>query len=221
VIPRVMHRIWVGSVMPEEFIRFGDGWRRLHPGWGHVLWTDHEQPNMPGVVVEPIPLLKNQALYDAAEAHAPKNIGQFKADVLRYELLLYRGGVYVDADFECRKALDSLLVGVDCFAAWETDRHWVNNAIMGAVPGEPFFQMLVEGLPANVATMRGRSPNVMTGPQFVTQTYRRTLEFHRPTVFSKKFFYPYLWNELHRDREAFPDAYAVHHWNNRRSRRAA
>jgi len=145
-----------------------------------VLWTDHEQPNMPGVVIEPIPPLKNQALYDAAEAHAPKNIGQFKADVLRYELLLYRGGVYVDADFECRKALDSLLVGVDCFAAWETDRHWVNNAIMGAVPGEPFFQMLVEGLPANVATMRGRSPNVMTGPQFVTQTYRRTLEFHKP-----------------------------------------
>jgi inositol phosphorylceramide mannosyltransferase catalytic subunit len=218
MIPKVMHRIWVGSEMPAEFIAYGRGWQERHPEWTHVLWTDHPQPEMPGVSIAAPFGLRNQDLYDAAATLAPKNVGQFKADVLRYELLLDAGGVYVDCDFECLRPLDGLLTNIGSFVAWERNGIWLNNAIMGAVPHLDFFAQLVGRLKANVTANVGKRPNIMSGPQFLTAVYRqrRRARLTVPTVFAQALFYPYSWNELHRKGQPFPQAYAVHHWNNRR-----
>lgn len=218
VIPHTIHRIWLGSPMPSEFAFYGATWQQAHPLWEHVLWTDQDA-EFPGVrVMRPPFALRNVGVYDNADHIAPNNVGQLRADVLRYEILEGVGGVYVDADFECLRSIEALTDGLDAFAAWETDGQWVNNAIMGATARHPFFRQLIDGLPANVLAHKGSRPAVMTGPQYVTATYFSDVRLNLPvpTIFPSRLFYPYLWNELDRRGEEFPDAYAVHHWHNRR-----
>lgn len=203
MIPPALHFVWVGGPMPDHLREYVASWRALHPQWDHHLWTEHE-----------LDWLENQELFDRAEEHTP-HVGQFRSDIARYEILHRYGGVYVDCDFEARRPIDELCT-VECFAAWETDDVWVNNAIVGATPGHPMLEELIAGLPANVARTQGRRPNVMTGPQYFTPICRR---HHDVVVHPSWLFYPYRWDELHRSREAFPDAYAVHHWDNARKRR--
>lgn len=191
--------------MPEAFIEFAEGWQRLHPDWDYRLWGDGD-----------LPPLRNQDLYDRAAELCPGLEGQLRSDIVRYELLYQFGGVWVDTDFECLKPIDDLLYGVTCFAARVTSE-WLNNAIMGADPGHPFIGRLIRGLPASVAAHPGKAPRVVSGPQYLTKQWREAGD--GVTVFAKEMFYPYLWSELGRGNERFPDAYAVHHWANRRRER--
>jgi mannosyltransferase OCH1-like enzyme len=205
MIPKVFHRYWTGGPLPTEMVEYGATWADQHPDWRSQLWTDDDLPE-----------LQNQKLFNHAADWAPRNQGQFKADVVRYELLHRYGGVWVDTDFECLKPINELLYGVGAFVAWETQDVWANNAIMGAVEGHPFLRALIERLPARVERANSSRPAVMSGPQFLTEVLK---DFPGVHVFPQGHFYPYLWNELHRKGEAFPEAYAVHHWNNARRRR--
>lgn len=192
--------------MPDHLKAYGETWERHHPGWEFCLWNEDN-----------LPPLQNQQLFDMAEVIAPNNVGQFRADIARYELLHTRGGVYVDTDMECLQPLDSLIAGVDCFAGWELANRWVNNAVLGSVAGHPFLAALVDGLEANVRRKRGARPNVLSGPGYVTPMYRRFAK--QVTVFKQRTFYPYGFADVGTDREKgpFPDSYACHHWENTRS----
>lgn len=205
-VPRVVHRIWLGGDEPEWSRRFANTWSR--PGWEIRLWTDATAPAL-------FPL-RNQAVYDDAERIAPDHVGQLRADVLRYEILERFGGLYVDTDFELLRPIEPLLEGAQCFAAWVTP-HFLNNAIMGAVAAHPFIGRLVDGLAANVARHRGERPNRLTGPHYLTRTYRTHPE--GVTTLASEHFYPVDWTEPERSTEAFPGAYAVHHWANQRRER--
>ncbi len=208
-IPRTIHRLWLGGPEPDWTTGFADTWRQ--PGWELVEWTDDN-------VGELFPLV-NQDVYDRAEEIAPDHVGQLRSDVLRYEILHHFGGVWVDADFECIRPIDELIDGVECFAAWEQERRWVNNAILGATAGHPFIGALVDGLAANVQRRRGSKPNKLSGPQYLTPVWLK--HGKGVTVFPKALFYPYTWAEIdqHGPGDRFPDAYAVHHWSNRRRER--
>lgn len=207
MIPKIVHRIWLGGDEPEWTQKFALTW--AHPGWVVRTWTDSD--------LDLLFPLANQIVFDHAEEIAPQNVGQLRSDVLRYEILHRFGGVYVDTDFESRKPLDPLIVGVDCFAAWEVEDKWVNNAILGATKQHPLFSDLVAGLRENVERWQGWKPNRLTGPQYLTRVAGR----HSLAIFPKRWFYPYLYSELHRSSDDFPTAYAVHHWANRRRERNA
>jgi mannosyltransferase OCH1-like enzyme len=203
VLPRIFHLIWFGP-KPDWFDEYIQSWKKFHPGWQFVMWGNGDAPT------------HNKEFFDRAEEIAGDRAHQLRADIMRYSLLLEYGGVYIDCDLKCQKAIDPLLPGVDCFAAWETTGVWVNNAIVGACQGHPLIQALVDNLPSSIENGNGR-PNVISGPQYLTKQlakYRNT--GHDITVLPKDFFYPYLWDELERGDEEFPEAYAVHRWNNRR-----
>jgi mannosyltransferase OCH1-like enzyme len=187
--------------MPDHLREYVATWTRVHPGWSHRMWTDSD-----------LDWLENQELYDFAEA-ITRHTGQFRADVARYEILHRYGGVWIDCDFEALNPIDELLLGVDCFAAWETDDVWVGNAILGSVPAHPFLADLIAGLPANVRRKRGKRPNVLSGPQYLTPIAVR----HGVRLFPAAQFYPYDYNHLERAGDSFPDAYAAHRWENTRS----
>ena len=53
------------------------------------------------------------------------------------------------------------------------------------------------------------------GPYFLSLILEQEPDL---AIFGPQLFYPYLWDELERRNEAFPDAYAVHHWASARSR---
>jgi mannosyltransferase OCH1-like enzyme len=202
-----VHQIWVGpDPLPEQYAAYTRTWQDLHPGWEYRLWTDDN-----------LPAMRNRHVYDrAAELVPPVNIGQFRADVLRYELLWSFGGMYVDVDFECLTNLEHLLEEVEAFAAWEVQDQWIANGLMGAEPGHPFIDRLITGLPASAEHHKGQRPNISVGPQYLTRLYRRHPD--ELTVLPTRLFYPYLYSDIGTDREhgPWPDAVAIHHWANRR-----
>ncbi len=196
LIPRVFHRVWFGGTMPQEFVRFGETWLEQNPGWEMRLWGESD-----------LPPLRNQDLYDAAEGYAEKS------DIVRFELLLLFGGVYLDCDFECLRGIEQVLLGVEAFAAFEDDIQ-VATGIMGAIPGHPFVDYLVSSLPASVKENGTACPVVSTGPGYLT---RRLADFDFTgaapvTLFPSTYFYPYSWDQKYRRYERFDQAYAVHHW---------
>lgn len=209
LIPRIVHRIWLGGDEPEWARRFANSWSR--PGWEIRLWTDANVGSL-------FPL-RNQAVYDRAEEIAPAHIGQLRADVLRYEILERFGGIYVDADFELLRPLEPLICGVGSFAAWEAQDRWIANGLMGAVPGHPFIRRLVKGLSASVVQRPGQRPARTTGPQYLTRTYRRTGELER--ILDQSAVFPYNWDEVAErgPGEDWGEAIAVHHWANQRRER--
>lgn len=207
-IPKTFHRVWLGGAEPQWLARLAGTWSDRHPDWELVEWTDDNVATL-------FPLI-NQSLFDRAPAIAPNHVGQLRSDILRLEILQRLGGVYVDSDFECLRSIDDLVAGEECFFAWEVQDRWVNNAIVGAMPEHPFISRLIFGLEARVAANLGSKPNKLSGPRYVTATYRAAPDGVK--VFDQQLFYPYGFDELHRSGEQF-DAYAVHHWHNKRRER--
>lgn len=201
MIPRIIHQLWVqGIPIPDQIAQMMGTWQWFHPRWEYRFWHA-------GNMIE----LQNKDLWDRAAEISPKAPEQFRSDVARYEILFHYGGVWVDADFVCHKPIDDL-IGVPAFAGRET-RQWLNNALIGATPGHPMLFDLIAGLPANVGRCKPLDGNtVKSGPQYFTPAARR----HQITEYPQRFFYPYLWDELDRGSEEFPDAYATHHWQNQR-----
>lgn len=193
LIPKVFHRIWVGGgPMPDEFIYYGETWKKNHPDWEMKLWT---KDNM-------IPL-KNQESYDKAEKLAQK------ADIARYEILYNFGGVYIDCDFECFKNIEPLLNNVSAFAAWE-DSNVVCISILGCNAGNLFFKELVDGTAEAIKRNNNLPINYQVGPMYFTEKVKGRNDV---VIFGSELFYPYLYTEKYRKEEKFPNAYAAHHWS--------
>lgn len=206
MIPATLHHVWVGGPVPAHLWAWREAWRDLHPTWECRLWREREIVEL-GLV--------NRDLFDRADEIAGRYAGQLRGDIARYEILAAFGGVYVDFDCEPRRPFDDLL-DVPAFVGWEIEHVWANNAVIGAEPGHPLLDALIERLPANVARHRGSRPNVLSGPRFLTPILA---DFPDVTVHPRVAFYPYGHDELDRAGEVFPDSWCVHHWQNARNRR--
>jgi hypothetical protein len=137
MVPRTIHQIWLGKdPLPDEFADYVETWRRHHPHWEHRLWmednlpTDLRRPEVRERIRHPVE----------------------RADILRLEVLWRHGGVYVDVDFECRRALDPFIGDAELFTAYLKPknivkaRERVNNAFIGSVPGHPLLDRALDEL---------------------------------------------------------------------------
>lgn len=206
-IPKRIHWVWMGSQIPERCEIWLERWVKLHPGWDFCAWNeDNIRTMLPPALL---------GLVDNAGHLVKGNQWQFVSDIVRYALMFNYGGVYVDVDTEPRKSLGDLCE-VDCWFGWEQDNKWVGNTYIGSRPGHPFFARLINGLETSAKLHRGKSrANLVSGPVYVT---RQLKGYSGPqvTVYPQAMLYPYSHDELHRQNEAFPEAYAVHHWANAR-----
>ena len=181
--------------MPAEFAAFGRSWLSHHPGWTLLEWNRPEQ-------IQP---LVNQSLVPAA-----RNVSQL-SDLLRYEILSLFGGVYLDTDFECFKNIEPLLEDARFVGAGEYE-DMLSAGFIAAAPRHPLITEILETIPSRMAwtTNQARA----TGPGLITDVWRRRKQLHDDGVvtYGPRLFYPYGWKEKHRRHEAFPEAYAAHHW---------
>jgi len=196
LVPRVFHRIWIGGrPMPEEYVAFGKTWLDHHPGWEMKLWT--EENLSPSHYPELIKLCK---------------FYRTQANIHRYEILLREGGIYIDTDFECQRNLEPLIQDAEWFTAHvDHPNHpgLLANGFFGCVPNHPISWELVNLLPQHFDS----ELHLNVGPHYFTDI----IHGHREAkIFEARFFYPYVWTELDRKEEAFPDAYAIHHWGSHR-----
>lgn len=193
--------------MPEAFREYRDSWLDHNPGWDYKLWNLDNLDFVP---------------------HCSSLLGECQhfaqmADLLRLEILYRYGGVYVDVDFECLRAINDILADVVAFACSE-DGRCVANGIVGAAAGSPLIESMIRQFPDRL----GKEPvNVETGPAFFTRVLL-TSGFHNDfTLFPSWYFYPFNYHTRDRKGVDLSRSYAVHHyadsWKRPRSpwRRAA
>jgi len=142
-IPREIHFIWLGGSLPVKYESIVEGWRSRHPDWKVIVWTDADA-----------------VAFMSCESTRKQSSGQFqhatnygmKSDIFRYEILLNRGGVYVDIDYECVQPLESATWwgSFAAFAGWSHTRALeINNGIMGCTAGHPLFRQIVDVISRN------------------------------------------------------------------------
>lgn len=176
--------------MPEKFRIWGETWLAHHPGWTMELWTDRNRP-----------ILRNESFFERTTNWSNRS------NLLRYELVLDLGGVYIDTDFECLKPIDSLIAEVDFFAGCEhLPEGWIAPGLFGAVPNHPILRELVDGVASN--------PEPVDYERYCATEYFTSIVKKHPEakIFPPELFYPYYCWEMDRQGEKFPNAYAAHHW---------
>ena len=132
LIPRVIHRLWLGpNAIPPIFEYYEDSWRKHHPTWELRLWRE-----------DTLPVLSCQDLW---EQQGLKR----RIDIAKLEILRQCGGVFIDMDVEAIRPLDPLLPGVTAFLGRYAHHH-VGQQVLGAVPHHPFFERTVERLASTI-----------------------------------------------------------------------
>lgn len=210
-IPKIIHHIWLGSSLPQEYNEMRETWLRHHPDWQYRLWTDSD-------VAEAIrsgDLFTEESLQYFNEA---VNYAE-KADILRYLILYKYGGLYTDiSDFECLRSFDILHHAYDFYvglAAIGESGIFINNALCGSRPGHPILKYCIEMLRDH----RDISLVIMrTGPTHFTRACAvGSLHQDAGTVgiFPTTFFYPRGREDVADDREKWlkPESFAIHHWS--------
>lgn len=173
----------------------------LHPTWEHVT---HREP------IDPAWFPLTGHLFDRCRS------GAQKAGLIRLELLLHGGGVYLDSDVQLYRPLDALRP-LGGFAAWE-DPDTVPDAVLGAEAEHPAIReclrLAIERLTSDGGDWRTGNGAWSTGPGVTTTVLPGRDDF---ALLPPGSFYPYHWNEKQRRHEdhatAQPWAFGAHHWH--------
>jgi mannosyltransferase OCH1-like enzyme len=197
-IPKIMHFIWVGPNQIEDvYVDYIKSWIIKHDDWKFCFWNDNN-----------IPLLINQEYYDKTDVYA------MKADILRYELLYFIGGVYVDCDFLCFKNIENIIESYDGFSAYESDTY-ISNALMGFKRYDNMLLNIIQKIPINIDINYNDFKNIpkLTGPIFLTELWN-IYKSSDHYLFPKEYFYSYSTEDKINGNcyNISNNTYAVHTW---------
>lgn len=207
-VSRTIHQIWLGSEVPTRFLESMADWQILNPDWTYRLWTRE------------LPDLYNANLYDSAHAYVkPDAVWQFRADLLRYEILYRYGGFYCDVDTKPLRPLEGLFDFRSEWAVAENDVY-VGNTYLYSEPDNPIFRDLVVNLSEHLCGAKDLAATVASGPQYLTDIWND----HDGWVDEEtKLWFPYDWYAVKRgtmNSVPIPEnAYAIHEWNHQREKK--
>jgi mannosyltransferase OCH1-like enzyme len=214
-IPKIIHQTWKTADLPENFAKWSETWKKYHPQWKYIFWSDED--------LESFVKTRYPSFYPTYQAF-DKHIK--RVDSVRYLILHYYGGLYVDMDFECLRNLDPLLeekqivlgrMGYDAIYA-----HSLPNALMASVKGHPFWMDVIR----MISERKNESQvEYVTGPIVLLDTYLK-YPYRDITVYSTEYFYLINWNnssswkkyenlwEKDPDefRRKYPNTYALTYW---------
>jgi len=196
--PKLMHFIWIGeSPFPPMYEYYIQTWISHHPDWTFCFWCD-----------ENIPKLVNQTFYNSSTHPA------MKADILRYELLYFMGGVYIDSDFLCLRNIDELLIDITGFTGYES-ADFMAIGLMGFKPYDPILYQIIIKIPYNIINSRDLNKSIpqLTGPVLFTEIWNKyKTELHR--AYEINYFYSYTFLDKYENKRYHikDEYYAIHMW---------
>jgi mannosyltransferase OCH1-like enzyme len=236
-IPKILHYIWLGRKLPQEYIPFLETFKQNHPDWTFIYWVDnpenydlgtefscdnfnlleqalHDQ-KLPGnqivINVKKLPF-ENRIFFDEAT-----NYGE-KSDILKWEIIYQFGGAYIDVDMESLKALTILHHMYDFYTGiqpLDTNLVQLGAAIFGACPRHPILKHCIDTIKSD---RHKQQIVIKTGPIHFTKSFlaeagnpnRNTIDIALPA----SYFYPCGYEQRGSDPASWmrPEAFAVHHW---------
>ncbi len=136
-IPKIIHQVFfsteVAVPIPEKYERCRKTVREHHPHWKHIFWDKTKARKF---------IEENYFWFLTVFDAYPYQIQRI--DVIRYFILHYYGGFYMDMDIECIKPIDDLLEDFEMILAKAF--HGYTNAVIGSVPGHPLWLEVFEAL---------------------------------------------------------------------------
>lgn len=209
MIPKIIHQIWLGSSKPPSEAM--DSWKIKHPDWEYILWDENEIKNQfPNG-------LYNEEDYERLEHNS--YAGQ--ADILRYEILYYFGGIYIDADATCLNSLDDFFLRNDSFGCFESEKYrpnLISNGFLGATKRNKLMKFLVEN-----TSKRSRAFTMFPkeswgghiwsvyGPMFLTETVFN-YNYTSFNTYPSWYFLPTHYQDFNETYSGPDKVYATHEW---------
>ncbi|KAF7977465.1 hypothetical protein HWV62_3653 [Athelia sp. TMB] len=170
-IPRIIHQTWKSETLPERWTGISKACRDMMPDYEYMLWTDASSREF---------IAKHYAWFLTTFDEYTYPIQ--RADAIRYFVLHYYGGVYLDLDVGCLRPLDPLLIFPVILP--KTIPVGVSNDLMFAEKGHPFLTQTIHKLIAFDYSWVINYPTVMfsTGPMFLSAQYGLWTASHPPTA---------------------------------------
>lgn len=209
-IPKIIHQIACEPLSdpaswPTSWKKCQETWKRLHPDFEYVLWTDDSLDRF----------MKREfpGFYPSWRAY-DQNIKRI--DTARYFILYRYGGVYADMDCECvARFYEKLPRGKASIGESPWHQKFgerFQNSLMASPPGHPFWEtaiaVVVERLPG---CTRGGHVLHCTGPDVINEAAKR---YQFVNALDRR---KYAGNEKNESLESTRGMYVVHYgtetWN--------
>lgn len=169
---KIIHQTWKNTNIPDSWKTSPILWKKHHPSWMHILWTDKDNRN----------LIKNHfpwflEYFDGYEYNIQR------ADAVRYFILYKYGGIYCDLDIEPVFPIDFLVdmffeKGYDLiFSKTPNVRGLTNSIMISRVEGHSFWKLMINEMINRFNKFKkiGKHMRVMysTGPSLLTSVVHR------------------------------------------------
>ncbi|KAJ1027582.1 hypothetical protein NDA18_003583 [Ustilago nuda] len=168
-IPRIIHQTWKDKHLPPRWQAIRDECAAMHPDYEYKLWTDADSRKF---------IAEHYHWFLPVFDGYPYPIQ--RADAIRYFVLHYYGGIYMDLDIGCLRRFDPLLRFEVILP--KTIPVGVSNDVMLSAKGHPFMDQLIHNLVTFNHQYLTNYPTVMfsTGPMFVSASYGLYVDVHGP-----------------------------------------
>lgn len=160
MIPKKLHFIWIGdeSKMPKECIQT---WVKKNPKFEVRIWGNKELKTIKWKNAKQLKQMLKKKDYAGA------------SDIMRYEILYKHGGIFIDADSYCMKALPNWLLECEAFACWENERirnNLISNAYIGGIPKAGVWKTCIDEVATKDCTEE-KLAWMITGPWMLSDVY--------------------------------------------------
>jgi hypothetical protein len=124
MIPKTIHRIWIGDEIPEQHEEYWSKAQDRYPNYEFKTWCGDEFE------------LINEELFQCQEIPAAAS------DILRLEVIYKYGGIYIDTDVELLQAVPDGYDDLFCAQSYVG----ATNAFFGAAPGHAVIKKALDRL---------------------------------------------------------------------------
>lgn len=174
-IPNIIHFIWIGSKIPEKYIKNINTYIENNPNYKIWLWHDNSTTNVKNVKIQ----LHNINEFKIINKYGFQNMKKWagKADILRYEIIYNYGGMYIDVDSISLKPFDNTIFSKP-FVCIETNGLFnnISNAQFGFAMNSKFLGFVIKCLEHNINYNMNEKHNLddilsLCGPPFFTTCF--------------------------------------------------
>lgn len=184
-IPRIIHQTYKTVDLPERWRGTPAAWKRLHPDWEYMFWTDE----------------KNRELIRRVDPEFLPHYDNYKypiqrADAVRYYILKHYGGIYVDLDIICNNSFEPIFrylergnkeTGLFRSANSFLYNYSLTNGMMISIPHSAFFDRVISTMKDRASSTSFRLYHLLphttimktTGPCLVDDTFSSLPHKHK------------------------------------------